>query len=413
MLNSPIADDSNCCNLFGPSELSRLQRRDPKLMAMLHQAHQVIVDLREFLTAYTRLNDQQYKKLASTIEVRAIMHAFEKKVESRASYKSFMHVLDSVYEMAKTMDAKIPIWPKLAAIREQSSAKPGKRGGLKTVNTDGTIGDDELKAQGYDVGTIIKSSSGCLYKITILRADLKSVEAVPKDDDEGIADDSKHVDIRRTDLISSYTIYTPPKIELITSYPCPTANKALRKSILEGQVKQAMMLEFSKATNAEKHTTLQKSPFSGVIVNKSFGTGNFKLFPMTNIVVIDEHELDEPWIKLGSTDDGNVYIKSGNSSIKQMTDKDSKMATVFISKFFFAQSTPDQRLANCELTMHEISVAVGQTKLKLDIPVMTNIKPLKDEDEIKVLTVGTGERPAKKAKVVPKPKAKNKAKSKD
>ena len=117
MLNSPLADDSNSCNLFGPSELGRLQRRDPKLMALLHQAHQSIVDLREFLTAYTRLNQQQLKKLISQMEVRAIMHAFDKKVESRASYKSFMHVLESVYEMAKTMDPKIPVWPRLAAIR--------------------------------------------------------------------------------------------------------------------------------------------------------------------------------------------------------------------------------------------------------------------------------------------------------
>jgi hypothetical protein len=101
------------------------------------------------------------------------MHSFEKKVESRASYKSFIHVLESVYEMAKTMDTRIPIWPKLAAIREQSSAKPGKRGGLKTVSSDGTIEDAELKIQGYDVGTIIKSSTGSIFKITRLGADLK------------------------------------------------------------------------------------------------------------------------------------------------------------------------------------------------------------------------------------------------
>lgn len=409
MLNSPLADDSNSCNLFGPSELGRLQRRDPKLMALLRQAHQTIVDLREFLTAYTRLNEQQLKKLISTMEVRAIMHAFDKKVESRASYKSFLHALESVYEMAKTMDPKIPVWPRLAAIRGESSAKPGRRGGLQQINLDGTIGDPELKARGYDVGTLVRSSSGSIYKITRLVADLKSVETMLTDD-QGVAAEGgpKPVEILRTDLVSNYTIYMPPKMELLTSHPCPSANKTLRKSIIEGQVKQAMMLEFAKANNAEKHTTLQKYPVTGVVVNKSFGIGKFHLVPLTTTVVIDEYELDEPWIKLGSIDDGNVYMKSCNSAIKQMTDRDPKtMANAFVSKFFMVQSTPDHRLANCEMAAHEITISIGQAKVSLELPLIINTKALKDEELVKVLTVEV-EPSAKRAKVSPKAKGKTK-----
>jgi hypothetical protein len=38
-----------------------------------------------------------------------------------------------------------------------------------------------------------------------------------KNDDGSAGDGHKSVDIRRTDLISSYTIYAPPKLELLTS----------------------------------------------------------------------------------------------------------------------------------------------------------------------------------------------------
>jgi hypothetical protein len=274
---------------------------------------------------------------------------------------------------------------------------------------DGTIGDPELKARGYAVGTMIRSSSGSIYKITRLVADLKSVETMLTDD-QGVAAEGgpKPVEIRRTDLISNYTIYMPPKMELLTSYPCPSENKTLRKSIIEGQVKQAMMLEFAKANNAENHTTLQKFPVSGVVVNKTFGVGKFHLVPLTTTVVIDDHELDDPWVKIGTSAEGNIFIKSCNTAIKQMTDKDPKMmASAFMSKFFMAQSTPDHRLANCEMSSHEVTISVGQVKATLELPMIINTKALKDEDVVMVLTADV-EPSAKKAKIAPKAKGKAK-----
>ena len=92
MLN---ADASDTCNLFTQSELSSLKSREPKLMSRILEANKATADLKQWLTAYSSLGATEIPRLSSTLEVRAVMHAFNKKVESRSSFKSMLHVIDS------------------------------------------------------------------------------------------------------------------------------------------------------------------------------------------------------------------------------------------------------------------------------------------------------------------------------
>ena len=105
--------------------------------------------------------------------------------------------------------------------------------------------------------------------------------------------------IHRTDLLSNYNFFTAHKLEFLSGYPNPAEQKQLLRSIIEGQVKQAMLAELTKASNADKHCTVQTSPQLALISNKAFAVGAFKLFPLKTVVVVDEKILDDPWMSLG------------------------------------------------------------------------------------------------------------------
>ena len=122
MLNSPTADASDTCNLFTAGELSSLKNREPKLMSRTLEANKAIADFKQWLAAYSSLGATEILRLSSTLEVRAVMHAFNKKVESRSSFQSMLHVIDSVYEMALKADAALPAWPS-----SRSCASSGRR----------------------------------------------------------------------------------------------------------------------------------------------------------------------------------------------------------------------------------------------------------------------------------------------
>ena len=103
------------------------------------------------------------------------------------------------------------------------------------------------------------------------------------------------------------------------------------RSIIEGQVKQAMLAELTKASNADKHCTVQTSPQLALISNKAFAVGAFKL----TVLVVDEKFLDDPWMSLGDADVGNVYIRSGNTHFKVMQVGSKAPETGFVSNFLW------------------------------------------------------------------------------
>ena len=101
MLNSPTADQGGFCNLFTLVELKQLAHREPKLMDKIKEANKSITMVDSFLRAYGKLSASDLQKLVSVLEVKCIMHAFNKKSETRVSYDSFAAVMRSVMEDTK------------------------------------------------------------------------------------------------------------------------------------------------------------------------------------------------------------------------------------------------------------------------------------------------------------------------
>ena len=70
MLNSPTADQSNCCDLFSAPELKSLSSKPPSLMAKLEQSNSTISTIDAFLHAYAKVTPEQMQSLISIAEVK-------------------------------------------------------------------------------------------------------------------------------------------------------------------------------------------------------------------------------------------------------------------------------------------------------------------------------------------------------
>ncbi len=121
---------------------------------------------------------------------------------------------------------------------------------------------------------------------------------------------------------------------------------------------------------------------------------------------------------LGSCLEGKVkvYIKSSNSFPKKSSS--GVVCTPFVAKYWEISANADARQANCEHTKLPITFKVGKSSESLQLPVITNTKPVCDEQELVVLKehvpdAAAVEPVAKKPRVsAAKPKAKNKGKAK-
>ena len=82
-------------------ELKQLAHREPKLMGKIKEANKSITMVDSFLRAYGKLSASDLQKLMRVLEVKCIMHAFNKKSETSVSYDSFAAVMRSVMEDAK------------------------------------------------------------------------------------------------------------------------------------------------------------------------------------------------------------------------------------------------------------------------------------------------------------------------
>ena len=396
MLNSPIADTSETCTLFNTGDLAKIRNREPKLIGRLAEAHQLILDYFTFLKAYARSVDtEKLQHLLAQFEVKAIMHCFDKKVDSRASYKSLLHALEACYVNAKSVDPSIPEWPKLAPLREQKD-KISRTGGLRAIYRDGRVPDDIIKSKGFEVGVQITNQKD-VYEIVSLMGNMTTVQVKQIVDDnvkgskKKDADQGEMIEIARNELLSAYSVYNAPKVEFVTGIPAPTTSKAFMNAIIEGQVKAAMLAEFSKAGNAEQHVIIQKLPELAAVATKKFAVGSFKIIAVTNNVIVSKTELNEPWFHMGN----NVYMKSSNTQIK---DASTNPNSSFLSKFYAIKNveTTDPRIANCEYSVIDIKINMGSEKVMLKLPIIVNTKAIKDEDHILVVTADEVAEPPKK-----------------
>ena len=404
MLNSPTADQGGFCNLFTLVELKQLAHREPKLMDKIKEANKSITMVDSFLRAYGKLSASDLQKLVSVLEVKCIMHAFNKKSETRVSYDSFAAVMRSVMEDAKKLDSNLPALPAL----EESIASSSKRPLNSSLRQHGTVPDAVLEARGFKVGAVIYEKQGegkQHYTIITLNADETTITVKPVNvaldqgsktakaktaaakaksaAKAGLADE---VLLKRAEL-QAWVVKPDDKPIYYTDILPAADNLDLQRSIIEGSVKQLLLKEMQANSAEDKAVVVLRDGTFHVHVTKAFNEGKFSLIPVTSAVSVVEKKLADPWIQIGSFGKQAICLKSSNTSLKaNMRDAAKKASTELVAKFWAAHATNDGRIANCEVISWTAEISIGKNKVEVVIPKLINSVALKNEDEVLVLS---------------------------
>ena len=404
MLNSPTADQGGFCNLFTLVELKQLAHREPKLMDKIKEANKSITMVDSFLRAYGKLSASDLQKLVSVLEVKCIMHAFNKKSETRVSYDSFAAVMRSVMEDARKLDSNLPALPAL----EESIASSSKRPLNSSLRQHGTVPDAVLEARGFKVGAVIYEKQGegkQHYTIITLNADETTITVKPVNVDldqgsktakaktaaakaksaakAGLADE---VLLKRAEL-QAWVVKPDDKPIYYTDILPAADNLNLQRSIIEGSVKQLLLKEMQANSAEDKAVVVLRDGTFHVHVTKAFNEGRFSLIPVTSAVSVVEKKLADPWIQIGSFGNQAIYLKSSNTSLKaNMRDAAKKASTELVAKFWTAHATNDGRIANCEVISWTAEISIGKNKVEVEFPKIINTVALKNEDEVLVLS---------------------------
>ena len=404
MLNSPTADQGGFCNLFTLVELKQLAHREPKLMDKIKEANKSITMVDSFLRAYGKLSASDLQKLVSVLEVKCIMHAFNKKSETRVSYDSFAAVMRSVMEDAKKLDSNLPALPAL----EESIASSSKRPLNSSLRQHGTVPDAVLEARGFKVGAVIYEKQGegkQHYTIITLNADETTITVKPVNvaldqgsktakaktaaakaksaAKAGLADE---VLLKRAEL-QAWVVKPDDKPIYYTDILPAADNLNLQRSIIEGSVKQLLLKEMQANSAEDKAVVVLRDGTFHVHVTKAFNEGKFSLIPVTSAVSVVEKKLADPWIQIGSFGKHAIYLKSSNTSLKaDKRDAAKKASTELVAKFWVAHATNDGRIANCEVISWTAEISIGKNKVEVEFPKIINSVALKNEDEVLVLS---------------------------
>ena len=396
MLNSPTADQGGFCNLFTLVELKQLAHREPKLMDKIKEANKSITMVDSFLRAYGKLSASDLQKLVSVLEVKCIMHAFNKKSETRVSYDSFAAVMRSVMEDAKKLDSNLPALPAL----EESIASSSKRPLNSSLRQHGTVPDAVLEARGFKVGAVIYEKQGegkQHYTIITLNADETTITVKPVNvaldqgsktakaktaaakaksaAKAGLADE---VLLKRAEL-QAWVVKPDDKPIYYTDILPAADNLDLQRSIIEGSVKQLLLKEMQANSAEDKAVVVLRDGTFHVHVTKAFNEGKFSLIPVTSAVSVVEKKLADPWIQIGSFGKHAIYLKSSNTSLKaNKRDAAKKASTELVAKFWVAPATNDGRIANCEVISWTAEISIGKNKVEVVFPKIINSVALKN-----------------------------------
>ncbi len=238
MLQSPTANQGGFSDLFTSTDLNRLKTRDNQLMARVKDAEKSIEMMFTFLKAFGKFSPKESDKLCNMMEVRAIMHAWNKKAGTRASYSSQAEVMQSVIVEARSLYPSLPDMPMLGEIAKKKGQDSSSASNIIQV---GTVENAVLEEKGFKVGATIKNEDR-RFKITCLNIDLKNITVVAYcEEEEDFGDVSET--IKRADL-AAFIVEQSENQVFHTDYPSPSDNVGLLKSIIHGAVSQAILKEF-------------------------------------------------------------------------------------------------------------------------------------------------------------------------
>lgn len=419
MLNSPpeFTDNLSYSTLFPAkgADLASIVSSGGKNRTHAVAANRLIVAANKFLRAYGhRLGPTEQTKLASDLEVRAVMHVFGKRSASRTEYHSLSFIAAAMYIDAKALDPLLPKWTKLDKVAAASKSDDKSDGtGLREIRTDGTITDVELVHRGFAVGTKIMHDEETDKRTFELKAFDSALVNVTIQLDEAASEelgDGDAFDIPRVDLLKHWHA----KIEVVEElFDLGASQVSMDSDMLRdihcGYIKAALRCAFNKSS-VDAHCTIRKDPRVGLLVNKDFPTSSFMLVALSkNVSVMDgaKFKATPKMVSLGEcfNHDGASMIGVVRSHMafpqkQHKADTAHKDVNQFLVAYWAAvcNETYEPAKANASRSFIEVSVKVAASSrgtlneggastnnIKVQVPVLINTKPLVAGDEIIVM----------------------------
>ena len=200
ILNAPATMVVNgVANVFTMSDINSLQGNG-RNRKFAREANTIMQAASNFVAAYSRLPHADNMKITSDLEVRCVMHVHLKKVDTRASYASLLHIAKQMHDDLRAKDPRTPAWNLLAPLSGNSDDVSASSG-LREVSLSGEIVDSQLADRGFAVGIVITSSETDDAIITNIDRMVGLRAAIAEEGDAG-----QSWEISRADLISTWNV---------------------------------------------------------------------------------------------------------------------------------------------------------------------------------------------------------------
>ena len=110
MLNAPstmVANGQAC--VFSAGDFGSLQPKG-KNRSNAAEANNIITAAYRFFEAYgSRIASADRTKLLADLEIRCVMHVHHKRIETRAMFKSLLHIAKQFHSDMKLLDSHVPM----------------------------------------------------------------------------------------------------------------------------------------------------------------------------------------------------------------------------------------------------------------------------------------------------------------
>ena len=404
MLNAPTADSTGHAALFTNSDFSSLQP-NAKGRPFAKEASDMMDSATSFLKAYSRLEPTVQKKLVSDLEVRCVMHVHQKKCETRASYKSLLNIANAMYDEAKTLDDKLPVWTKLSSVDTTTATTKVPTGFLREIRKDGLIADCEMSSRGFVVGAQVakKGGDGVVYSVVALDKECKTVTLKPEPQEGNEEGEPEDIEVGRQEIVSSWAVHVVEQELSYTfgNYPDPSMYSDMVADVWKGYIKAALIDAFKKSS--ESKVLVHKEPALKVVAGKSFKEGTLNLVGLTNNISIASSSKNSSGVlALGECFEhptSGTMMKAFARSHLQFPSPSIASGFArnalepFIVAYWVCQETYDISKVNCRSSIEEGTVKIGGVAHKIGIPTITNTHALKEGDELVVLKTSSGHEP--------------------
>jgi hypothetical protein len=358
------------------------------------QAGDLMTASSNFLAAYSRLPEEVQNKLVSDLEVRAVMHVHQIKVDTRASYKSLLHIGEVLYREAKELDPNLPIWLKIGAIQAE---RPSSSRGIRELREDGKVPNSELNDRGIVLHALVHAvGAEATYKVKSLD-DEKNVLLESSTQDE----DQVEIKVSRVEMLKNWVVrkIEVDEVYIPGQYQSPTDHSEFKSTMWKGLARAALTSVFE--ASSEGGTKIIRKPEQSVVVTKSFATGKFQLVAMCHpqLVAKGLFKESDTAIDLGKAyddGDGTMHLVAKQClafpKVNNIKDTFFKAVDSFVVAYWAAKSTHDPNAANVIKDKKVVVVKVGTTSYTINVPILVNTKPLHTDDVVLVLKSSTAAR---------------------